>query len=486
MQFNSYVFILCFLPITLAGYFLLGKVTKNHLAKLWLIVMSLWFYSYVNIKYLWVLLLSLAINYAIAYMMHKKDFLWWKKLFLIIGITINVLVLFIIKYYNFFIDNINHVFQKDFTLIQLVLPLGISFITFQQISFLVDRYREKDKKCSLIDYALYLCFFPKIVSGPIIMYHDFIPQINHTDREKINYSNLSKGLYQFSLGLAKKVLVADSFSKFADIGFQNIYGLNILSAVCTMLCFTLQLYFDFSGYSDMANGVALMLNIELPDNFLSPYKAKSVSDFWKRWHISLTAFFTNYVYIPLGGNRKGIRRTCLNIMIIFAISGLWHGANWTFIIWGCLHGLFMVMERVTKRKIEKIPLLGWLYTFIFVNMAWVIFRSDNLSIAATFFQRLFYLGKSTVLESFYVAMNEFMEVRVLCRFGLQGIVNRYSFLPFFLFLVIMLGVTLKAKNVQERVNLFAYKRRQMVGTVIMLLWSIISLSNVTTFLYVNF
>ena len=405
---------------------------------------------------------------------------------LAVGITFNLTVLFYFKYYDFFIENVNTIFKTDLSFAPLLLTVGTSFITFQQISYLVDCYREENMQYGFLDYAAYISFFPKISSGPITQFRELLPQLQDTGIVKPRFENLSKGLYQFAIGLAKKVLLADTLAKLVEIGFSDIAGLHMGSALLVMLCYSLQLYYDFSGYSDMAIGVASMLNIRLPINFRSPYKAKSVSDFWARWHITLTQFFTKYVYIPLGGSRKGLKRTCINILIVFLLSGLWHGANWTFLVWGLLHGLVMVFERVTDRKIEKLPFVGWFFTFLFVNAAWVIFRADSLADAGLFLSRIFVPGCGGVETSLVTAMNELVEIRILCRLGLQGLVDRLPGMALFFIVFIALFLAVFAKNGQERVEGFCYKKGQMAVTVLFLVWSIVSLSGVSVFLYSNF
>lgn len=486
MFFNSYLFILLFLPVSVIGYFVLGKAVKYELAKIWLVVMSFWFYAHLHTEYALLLAGSIFVNYLIAAQMKKQKRPSYKKGFLLLGIILNLGLLFCYKYFDFFAESANGLLGSSIPLLRLLLPVGISFITFQQISYLLDCFKEAAGQHSFLDYALYVSFFPKINSGPITLFRDFLPQVQDKENKRVNYENIAGGLYQFAMGLAKKVLLADTLAQFVNMGFSDIEGLHTISALCVMLCYSLQLYYDFSGYSDMALGIAKILNIKLPINFNSPYKARSVSDFWKRWHITLTHFFTQYVYIPLGGNRKGLKRTCIHIMLVFLLSGLWHGANWTFIVWGCMHGLLLVFERVTDRRIEKFPVFGRIFTFLFVNAAWVIFRADSLRDAGRFFTRIFVWGYGTLESSLLEAMNEIVEIRVLCRLGFQGVVNTLPFVPIALFLLFVLLMALFAKNTQERLKAFCCTKGQMAFTVILLFWSIISLSSVNVFLYSNF
>ena len=486
MQFSSYIFILFFLPVCLSGYFLLGKSAKYEAAKLWLIVMSLWFYGYLDVIYPVFLSGSIIANYVLICLMKKQEKDKSQKQLLTLDISLNIGLLFIFKYFNFFIDNINTLTGSEIPLLKLMLPMGLSFITFQQISFAIDSYKDTNMRYSFTDYALYAAFFPKISSGPITPFRELTQQLQSEERKKISYDNLSKGLYQFAMGLAKKVLVADTLAKFVSIGFSDIKGLHTGSALVVMLCYSLQLYYDFSGYSDMAVGIARMLNIELPINFNSPYKACSITEFWKRWHITLTGFFTKYLYIPLGGSRKGLNRTYINIMIVFFLSGLWHGANWTFVVWGIMHGLLMVIERAAGKKLKKADVLGWIFTLLFVNIAWVIFRADTLSDAFIFLSRIFHPGMGIVENSLVQAVNELVEIRIICRLGLQGIVDKIPYLPAAMLGGLLLTITFAAKNTQEKAERFCFSKKQAAVTILLIFWSIISLSGVSVFLYSNF
>lgn len=232
---------------------------------------------------------------------------------------------------DFFIENINSIFNASFELKNLLLPLGISFFTFQQLSFVIDNYKENIKEYSFRQYALFVVFFPQLIAGPIVLNNETIPQFEDKDKKKLSYENFAKGLMAFAFGLAKKVLIADSLENIVNYGFYNISGLGATNAIFVMLSYTMQIYFDFSGYCDMATGIAKMFNIDLPINFNSTYKSLSVTEFWKRWHITLSKFLRTYIYFPLGGNRKGTIRTYINLFIVFLVSGLWHGANYTFI-----------------------------------------------------------------------------------------------------------------------------------------------------------
>ncbi len=337
MLFNSYIFILLFLPVSVSIYFLLNKAHQYVLSNIWLIGMSLWFYAYFNVDYIVIILVSISGNYILSRMLYTKSInknSFMKKTVLIIGILINIISIFYFKYFDFFITNINALFHQNFELKNILLPLGISFFTFQQISYLIDSYRGETKDYGFIEYALFVSFFPQLIAGPIVLHSEVIPQFRDRELRKFNHDNMAKGLYIFAIGLFKKVLIADTFAKAVSWGFNSYLSISSMDTFLVSLFYTFQLYFDFSGYCDMAIGIGNMFNIQLPANFNSPYKATSITDFWSRWHMSLTRFLRQYVYIPLGGNRKGKIRTYVNIMIVYLISGIWHGANWTFIIWG--------------------------------------------------------------------------------------------------------------------------------------------------------
>ena len=328
MLFNSYEFIFIFLPIVLFLYYGIAKKIGCIYAKYFLIVSSIAFYSYWDIRNLPILLVSIAVNFCIG----RKIVDTKEKRWLILGIVFNLLFLAYYKYANFFLDNISALFHTSFSHFDIVLPLGISFFTFTQTAYLVDAYRGETKTYSKSDYLLFVTIFPHLIAGPIIYHKDMIPQFAEEQRYKFNYDNFAKGITWFVIGLFKKVIIADWMSNIANLVFGHSEHLSILEAWGGSLAYTLQLYFDFSGYSEMAIGIALMLNYNLPINFNAPYKACSIIDFWKRWHITLSAFLKNYLYIPLGGNRNGHHMR--NIMITMLLGGLWHGAGWTFVIWG--------------------------------------------------------------------------------------------------------------------------------------------------------
>ncbi len=382
MLFNSYEFIFVFLPVTFFIYFYLNHKRLIEASKGFLVFSSLFFYSWWNVAYLPIILSSMLLNYIVGNSLNsdiKGHHRLSRKTILFFGITFNLAFLGYFKYTNFMIENLNYwFFTDDIHNIDLALPLAISFFTFQQISYLVDSYKQETKEYDFLNYSLFVTFFPQLIAGPIVHHKEMMPQFSKTRNKVKNYKNIAMGLFIFSIGLFKKVVIADTFSVWAAMGFDTATTLNLFEAWATSLSYTFQLYFDFSGYTDMAIGLALLFNIRLPVNFNSPYKATDIQDFWRRWHITLSRFLKDYVYIPLGGNRKGEFRTYNNLMATFIIGGIWHGAGWTFIFWGFLHGLTLVIQRAWSKLGFKLwTWLAWLITFNFINIAWVFFRAKE-------------------------------------------------------------------------------------------------------------
>ncbi len=376
MLFNSYEFIFLFLPITFFIYFYLNKKELVWFAKIFLVTASLFFYSWWNINYLPLILVSIIINYLIGRELGKSN--KPKKSLLVAGIIFNVGLLAYFKYVDFFIENINWIFDNNYSLLNLALPLAISFFTFQQIAYLVDSYGGETREYYFVDYCVFVSFFPQLIAGPIVHHREMMPQFADKKNKTVNYDNIATGLFLFSIGLFKKIVIADSFAVWASNGFDKIAVLTFFEAWATSLSYSFQLYFDFSGYVDMAIGSALLFNIRIPVNFNSPYKAFTIQEFWRRWHITLSRFLRDYIYIPLGGNRKGDLRTCQNLMITFIIGGIWHGAGWTFVFWGFLHGAAIVVQRLWgKTGLKLNPVMAWIVTFNFVNIAWIFFRAKE-------------------------------------------------------------------------------------------------------------
>lgn len=487
MLFNSYVFILVFFPLCLIGYFGLNRFRKYTLSQAFLLVMSLWFYGYFHPGYLLIILSSILVNFLFTKLMDRTCNSLLRRLEMILAVFLNVGILFYFKYFDFFLINVNRIFSTDYTLRNILLPLGISFFTFQQISYIVDAYRGEVKQYTFLQYASFVAYFPQLIAGPIVTHDELIPQFMDEQRKQFSWDNFGPGLYMFVLGLAKKVLIADTFGIAANWGFANVMDLDTTNAFFSSLAYTIQIYFDFSGYCDMAIGIAKMMNLDLPVNFDSPYKALTIGEFWKRWHKTLTRFFTRYIYIPLGGSRRGNARTYCNILIVYLISGIWHGANYTFIFWGILHGVFSVIHRWKEDWFRRQhPAFNWLLTFSFVNIAWIFFRADSITYALTFLKRLLVMEFGPVNEGI---VNAFLlpEIEYLVRTVPQLEFLQYS--PTLLLTAFYGGamaLILGAKNAREHMLAFRPTVWNLIVISLLLFWCVMSFSGISTFLYFNF
>lgn len=483
MLFNSYIFILLFLPLTLLGYFVINKKGYSRMALGYLILMSLWFYGYFNYSYLIIIILSVVVNFLLGKALHLDNRIGFRKAYLGLGILLNVGCLFYFKYFDFFIDNINYIFKTDFCMQNIMLPLGISFFTFQQISYIVDCYKDQKMNYGFVEYGAFVTFFPQLIAGPIVLHDELIPQLLDENRKAFSYINFAKGMYRFSLGLAKKVLLADTLSLFVAVGYTDVDSLTRIDALMTVLFYTLQIYFDFSGYCDMAIGVGEMFNLSLPENFTSPYKAGNIKEFWDRWHKTLTRFFTRYVYIPMGGSRKGTLRTMINTFVVFLVSGIWHGANWTFILWGCIHGIWMVLNKTLGKTLSKISVfVSKIWTFVLINLTWVYFRADSIGDANKVIKSLFVNSSNVISNDMQAVTEDIVEARLLLRLMPDSMKN----IIVAIFAVVLVCVCLFAKNSEELTRKFVANKRNSFITAFLLIWCILSFSGVTEFLYFNF
>jgi alginate O-acetyltransferase complex protein AlgI len=417
MLFNSYVFIFAFLPIVLLGFYTLRRLHAPRSALAWLVLASFFFYAWWNPPYLLLILASIAFNFIVGYILgvlsigpgaerHAR-----RRAVLIAGVAANLALLGYFKYANFFVDSVNAALDTSFHLHTIFLPLAISFFTFQQIAYLVDAYRGLVREYSFLDYALFVTFFPQLIAGPIVHHADLLPEFAKSltpppDRPPPPIAdNLGVGLSIFILGLAKKVVLADSVSAWANQGFDAVAAGDTLSAPwawIAVVAYALQIYFDFSGYSDMAIGLARMFGVRLALNFNSPYKAVNIADFWRRWHMTLSTFLRDYLYIPLGGNRCSSLCRYRNLFLTMLLGGMWHGAGWTFIIWGALHGLYLVLHRLWTSYAPASPLPSWLsrplaraLTLLCVLVAWVFFRADGVQAATSMLRSMAGLGSPT-------------------------------------------------------------------------------------------
>jgi alginate O-acetyltransferase complex protein AlgI len=391
MLFSSPLFLYLFLPITLLGYYLAIKKMKNY----WLLLMSLIFFAWGGVSYTIILIGSIVLNYFFGLAIDRSGKEQKARAWLTAGITCNILLLGIFKYTNFLISNINHLFLSislpKITSPDILLPVGISFYTFHALSYLIDIYRKKTTaQKNIFDLALYIAMFSQLIAGPIVRYSDIWLQLKNRTHTLARFSS---GIERFIIGLAKKVLLANTLANVADYIFDtgDLANLGYANAWLGMISYTFQIYCDFSGYSDMAIGLGRMFGFEFMENFNFPYLARSVKEFWRRWHISLSTFFRDYVYIPLGGNKVKTSRMYLNLLIVFFLTGFWHGANWTFVVWGLLHGFFMIIERLGFEKfLTRIwPPIANIYTLLVVMLAWVLFRAKTFGAAIQFWEALF-------------------------------------------------------------------------------------------------
>ena len=541
MLFNSYIFLFLFLPLALAGWYGLNYIKRYNLALVFLCGMSFWFYAYFNPRYLLLLAASIAMNYGISFAIRCAECRaaserteisaesassravktgaaassvpdpgqvplsrGVRRFFLILGVSANLCVFFYFKYYDFFITNVNAVFGTDYALRHIVLPLGISFFTFQQLSFIIDRATGRAPHYPLLNYVTFVTFFPQLIAGPIVLYDEMMPQFMDLSKRRPDKERFRQGIYIFVLGLAKKCLLADSLSGIVAFGFEKIYYLEFWTAAFVMLSYTFQLYFDFSGYCDMAVGLGKMFGIDLPVNFDSPYKSCNFREIWRRWHITLGRFFTRYVYIPLGGNRRGTARTILNVLIVFALSGLWHGAAWTFVVWGIFQGVLTVFDNLgilvpAEEKERHYLLKGAPFltlprpvmcalTFILWTLSLIFFRSDSMAAAAQMFRNLrhFWWPGYVLIAAEQFAPTELYPVRKALELTAPGLVRPYSLVLWLTVLAVDFYIVFFRKNSMQMMKESSYSRRTAVLLAVLFVWSVTSLSGVSEFLYFNF
>lgn len=400
------VFLWIFIPISILLYFMVDDKYKN----LILVFLSIIFYAWGEPTYVVLLVASVVINYILTILMDKQIEKNKRKVYFIIAIILNIGILVYYKYFNFLVHNIQNIFSLDISEVKKVpLPLGISFYVFSSISYIFDIYRKECKaQKNIINMALFITFFPKLLMGPIERYKDFESCIDVKNR-KITIKSFKDGIVRFVYGLGKKVLIADVVARVADLAFDsNISNLNSQLAWLGAICYMIQIYFDFSGYSDMAIGIAKMFGFDLMENFNLPYTSQSITEFWRRWHISLGNWFKNYLYIPLGGNRKGKLRTYVNLFIVFIATGVWHGAAWNYIAWGIYNGIFMVIERIKlKELIEKnsIKLINHIYAMSVTFIGWIIFRANGLKNALKYIKTLFIDSKGSQIQTYNILNN---------------------------------------------------------------------------------
>ncbi|UDQ96871.1 MBOAT family protein [Lentisphaerota bacterium WC36G] len=481
MLFNSYYYLVYFLPLTAIIYFFLNQKKLTILAKVWLLFASLFFYAFWEFSYLIIILGSVFFNYIIGSILNKIVNKKIKLIVLLFALSANISLLGYYKYYNFFIENINHFFLANIHISDIVLPLAISFFTFQQIAYLVDNFRGS-VKANFFDYCLFVTFFPQLIAGPIVHYKETIPQFKNKRNKIIDWKNVYFGICILCLGLGKKILIADTLSPVVKNGFEHYQFLTFFESWLTSLSYTLQLYFDFSGYCDMAIGSALIFNIKLPVNFNSPYKAINIQDFWRRWHMTLSRWLKNYLYIPLGGNRKGNLIMAINLLLTFLIGGFWHGAGWTFIIWGALHGSAVIIFRVWQKFNVKLPkAISWLITFNFVNLAWVFFRAESIHQAWFIVKNMFSFEKlSTRVSNYTVSFFQLSNIKLK-----DSSLFMDTNVGVMTFIVIALTLSLCFNNLNDKSEKLTSKR-YFFCCVMIFLYMLLSINEISEFIYFKF
>ena len=391
MLFNSFEFIFLFLPITAIIYFLLVQKLGHEYGLGFLVLASLFFYAYWNQAYVFLILFSIVLNYSFGSWLIPQDNSYNGKIFLVLGVVINLALLGYYKYANFFVNNINNVVNSNWHLDHIFLPLAISFFTFQQISYLVDAWQGKTREYNFLHYCLFVSFFPQLIAGPIVHHKEMLPQFMQPENLRPRLTNFAIGISIFAIGLFKKTVIADSLSVYVAPVYDDpsaVHTLDFFLAWGSTLAYTFQLYFDFSGYSDMAIGCSRIFGIKLPVNFFSPYKSVNIIEFWRRWHITLSRFLRDYLYIPLGGNRKGKIRRYINLFVTMLLGGLWHGAGWPFVVWGALHGCYLMINHAWMRGTQMLGVnletrtgyrfFCWMITFFAVVIGWVYFRAPTI------------------------------------------------------------------------------------------------------------
>lgn len=479
MYFNSYNFVLYFMPVLLIGYYILGKFLKPAVAHLWLLAFSVLFCFSHGAAGTFILIAGVVVNYAITAMMKpgagKKN-----RILMIIGVLVNIFALLGLKYVGLFASLAAAVTGKNITANAVLIPLGISYLTFRQIGYVVDVYKEELKLPSFPDYALYCLYFPIMVQGPISNASKFLPELKKEGHTRFNADRFAKGLFWFSTGLFKKLFLADSLAKPVAWVYDNVAYSTSTDIIILIFAYSFQLYFDFSGYTDMALGVSEMLGIELSKNFDSPYKSTSITEMWRRWHITLTEFMRKYVYIPLGGSKKGSFRTYINIFIVFLLSGFWHGVGITYVVWGMLNGIAQCFERCFKKQLDRL----WkgfrlVVTYIYWCITLLVFGAPSLNVAWTLFSGIFtrhnfgvhwdIVGSASLYEIDYLESH---------MGSLGEILPRLHVPAFFLLSGILIWGT---KNLYEKE--FKPGILKMLFCGVVLFWGIMSMGGITTFLY---
>ncbi len=515
MLFNSYAFLFLFLPVTFFGFFQIGRYSRP-IAALWLFAASLFFYGWWNPAYVGLLLASIFFNYAVGTALSREHgHVRRKKWILGLGIAVDLGLLGYFKYANFFVESTNSALNLDWHIDPIILPLGISFFTFTQLAFLVDAYRGEVKEANFIHYGLFVTYFPHLIAGPVLHHKEMMPQFALPATYRVNWENLSVGLTIFTFGLFKKVMLADGIAPFASPVFAIAADggtLTFLEAWGGALAYTFQLYFDFSGYSDMAIGISRLFGVKLPLNFDSPYKAVNIIEFWRRWHMTLSRFLRDYLYFALGGNRKGPARRYINLLATMLLGGLWHGAGWTFVIWGALHGLYLVINHAWHQvrkvlghdlKHSTLPgrFAGMTLTFLVVVIGWVFFRAENFDAALSMLKSMAGFNGVNLPGSWYTLFNKGL-VELMESLGIHfGWIPAFNNLGVWIWITALWILVWLAPNTQEIMASFKPALENVTSTkwpcwqpnkpwlasiAVCLLYAVTEIEKVSEFLYFRF
>ena len=470
MLFNSIEFLFCFLPIVFTIYFLLNKTKFKKYSNLWLLLSSLYFYAYFKVEYLPLILLSIVVNYFFGLLIQRTNH---KKLFMILAVCLNLALLCYFKYFNFVLETLNNLTFTHFDTMKLLLPLGISFFTFQQIGYIYDVYKKDAPYSNFVDYALFVSFFPQLIAGPICTFSELTPQLQDENKKKINRDNINIGFFLIVVGLAKKVLIADNFAPFIEQVILNEAMSEFFTSWAFALSIALQGYFDFSGYCDMALGIGMLFNITLPINFNSPYKSLDISDYWRRWHITMGRFLKYQVYIPMGGSRCSAIRHYWNLFFVFLVTGIWHGANWPCIFYGTINGILVCINKLWKNtKIEMNKNLA-----IFITFTTMVFIAPLVMIKHI--HQYFMSTKSMIgLNGFDIVSLE----------GFNFVFQNQNLKLNFILLLISLIIVFCFKNSNEIAPKYL-KSKNISYTIILVVVFVISVLSITKgseFIYFNF
>lgn len=480
MIFSSYKFLFIFLPLVYIVYLILNKLKMNVVAKLWLVMASFYFYAQGSRQFLPYFIGSVGFNYLIGSLIGKvqgNSANRTKKVLLIIGLAENIGLLGYYKYTNFFIRNFNYITKGEIPMKTIILPIGISFFTFQLIAYIVDSYRGETKDYSFLNYLLFITFFPQLIVGPIVHHKDVVPQFEDINQGIFNMENLVMGIFMFSLGCGKKILLADPLTNFAQPFFNSGGAGSFWAGWFSTLAYTISYYFDLSGYADMAIGLGLLFNIKLPQNFNSPYKARDFQDYWRRWHMTLSNFLSQYIFKIAYKKRGGSFSYYYATMITFLVSGFWHGAGWSFIIWGFINGIFVCVASFMNKKNIRLPgILAWLLTFLGIMGTRVIFVSGRVRTSLNVFRTLINFHEfrgSSAIDSIHIAWSQALSFMAD---------NYYSIIILF----IGMGIAFFAKNSNEILSSFKPKLKYAIMAAVLLALSILQMGQVTKFLYFQF